>query len=252
MRYSWTDLISGGQITLLGGLKNAQYPQVDNLIVVAGPTLSGKSTFIKQLQNGEWPDVQQRLGIENIVDWQVHSASTVGFSAGETVEKMILHYDITRLLGKAPQPWRRAAPIAVLRAASKVTVVTIWTESEILLRRHSTWIRLAHMAEAVLDRQPLRLVKLAIADAIEGTLLAHVKYAVESLLTQRFRFRIRLAREVLCHHELWETLYGDKKALHSLYHDWISFCECQKPVTHWLWKTAGKAQYLEHVSTFER
>jgi len=223
-------------------------PIVKDLIVVAGPSFSGKSTFIRRLRRGKLPAMQQALGIDRVGEWVFQSATTVGELGEIRVDRMILHYDITRLL-KESQPWWRVAPIEVMKGADTLTVVNIWTPPEVLLSRLRSLIRLVHMAKAFLDRQPIRLLRFAVRDAWAGTLPAHVRYALQSLLTRRIRSRLRKVGETGTSCRLRESLYSDECALRALYADWISFCEGLRPAAQHCWSGHGPASGLTDVST---
>jgi len=221
---------------------------VDHLIVVAGPSFSGKSTFIRWLQRGRMPDVQKALGIARAENWVMESATTVGDLGEKRIDRMILHYDITRMLGKAPEPWRRAEPIAVMKDADVLTVVNIWTAQDVLLRRLHGLMRLVQMAEAVRARRPLRMLRIAVEDARASTLPAHARYALASLFTRRIRSRLERVDETRSICGWKETLYRDARALRELYTDWISFCDGLEPAAQYAWRGDGPVQHLTEVS----
>jgi len=218
--------------------------QVDKLIVIAGPSCSGKSTFIRQLQRGKWPHVEKKLGIENIADWRV------GTSVETSIEKLILHYELTSFIDNTTQPWNRPAYLSLLESAADLKIVHVWTEPDILVRRHNAVIQMARMAEAVVDRKPLRLAKMVMADGIGGTLRAQASYGIRFLWSRRFQLKLHRTKEVMASLRLKDALYRDGQALRDLCHEWIWFCVQLKPSAHYVWRNEGNTFSLIDISTF--
>src|SRR4051812_35157386 len=112
---------------------------IDRLLVIAGPSGSGKSHLIQKLRAGELPRVAEALRLGETGSWRTLLVREVPHLDGERLGPAMFHYDLLR-------PWRpRQAPrfaedemlCAVLAAATpyEVTVITLWASPEVLLRR---------------------------------------------------------------------------------------------------------------------
>lgn len=112
---------------------------VDRLLLVAGPSCSGKSTLIQRLCAGELPEVAARLRMGDPAAWRCllpNDLPAIPELDGEPLERVILHYDFLR-------PWAAGqttdygaeGPLRLAASAAEVTLVTLWVPPEELHRR---------------------------------------------------------------------------------------------------------------------
>jgi SAM-dependent methyltransferase len=135
------------------GFKNrylliAKKRRIDELVVVAGPTASGKSMLIDQLMNGALPELVGRLGIERPAEWVTASADTIYRLDESRSSKIIFHYDLLGPWGRSCKTHSRDTDLALLGRARKVAFVTLWTPTGTLIERmtkkinhHKLWRR---------------------------------------------------------------------------------------------------------------
>jgi hypothetical protein len=107
---------------------------LDRLLLVAGPSCSGKSTLIQRLYAGELPEVAARLGMEEPAAWQCLLPNDLAGIQDEPRGRVILHYDFLRAWtgGRAPD-FGAEGPLQL--AAPRITLVTLWVPPDELHRR---------------------------------------------------------------------------------------------------------------------
>ena len=126
--------------TFLSDRKNrfisiAHKRRIGRLIVVAGPTSSGKSTLIKKLVNSEAPEVAQRLGIDGGGGWSTISANRLITLTEPSVDQLIFHYDFLRPHLRGAKVHKRDESLDLLDTAEHVTFLTIWCPPEVLRKQ---------------------------------------------------------------------------------------------------------------------
>lgn len=102
-----------------------EYP-IHRLVIVAGPAASGKSTFIRGLYEGQFPEVGRHLGIEDLHEWPLNYLGSTGIITGGAFKGAILHYDFL---------YRGDRVLQGMERVRTVSVVTLWTPYE-RIRRH--------------------------------------------------------------------------------------------------------------------
>ncbi len=113
---------------------------IDRLLLVAGPSCSGKSTLIRRLCAGELPEVAARLGMEEPAAWQCllpNDLAGIAGSGDEPRGRVILHYDFLRAWtgGRMPD-FGAEGPLQLAAAtAARTTLVTLWVPPDELHRR---------------------------------------------------------------------------------------------------------------------
>jgi len=110
--------------------------RIKRLVVVNGPTASGKKTCCRKLVANELPEVAARIGIEDGAEWgpYVHANRLWQPSEPER-DKMILHYDFLRPHLRSAKTNDRDEAMDVLQTAEHTTFLTIWTPPERLRRQ---------------------------------------------------------------------------------------------------------------------
>lgn len=106
----------------------AQRRRIERLVIVTGPTASGKKTLCRQLTTNALPEVAARVGIEDGQQWSpyVHANRLWQPSEPER-ERMLLHYDFLRPHLRSAKVHERDEAMDVLQTAENVTFLTIWT-----------------------------------------------------------------------------------------------------------------------------
>lgn len=108
----------------------ARKRRVDELIVVAGPTSSGKSTLIEELRAGRHEPLTRALGLESLAG--VPSLGASKLARDETVhhERLIFHYDLLRPFDRSAKTHDRDEALDLLQCAGRITFVTLFTPPE--------------------------------------------------------------------------------------------------------------------------
>jgi len=110
--------------------------RIERLVIVNGPTASGKKTCCRKLVANELPEVAQRVGIVDGADWgpYVH-ANRLWQPSEPEVDEMILHYDFLRPYLRSAKTNDRDEAMDILHTARHVTFLTIWTPPERLRKQ---------------------------------------------------------------------------------------------------------------------
>lgn len=116
--------------------------RIGRLVVVAGPSSSGKTTFIERVMSGDAPAIADRIGLGDTASWKLIDANKLFQLTEPAVEKLIFHYDFLRRFAGAPVVYERDETLELLDTAQEVTFLTLWRPPELLHRqRHEAVIR---------------------------------------------------------------------------------------------------------------
>ncbi len=113
----------------------AERLRVGDLLLVAGPTSSGKSTLIEKIQTGDAPALCEHLGLSDGAAWPMMSAFDMGRQREPEVARALFHYDTLRPFMRSAHVHARDVTLDVLRTADRVRVLTIWTPPSVLRQR---------------------------------------------------------------------------------------------------------------------
>ena len=103
---------------------------IDQLIIVAGPTCVGKSTLMDAMRAGEERAVAGRLGLDDVTEWKFLSARKL-YKRGEiSGDKVVLHYDMTRRFSFAEDQ-----VIDLIGQVQNISVLTLWSAPATCLAR---------------------------------------------------------------------------------------------------------------------
>ncbi len=105
--------------------------QVGHLVVVAGPTSSGKSTLLQRLSTDA--ALRRRLGMED-VDWVIPANKSMPLPVGR-IDGLVHHYDLLRPHGRSIKTYARDPRCDFFEVAASITVVTMMSPSDVLRRR---------------------------------------------------------------------------------------------------------------------
>lgn len=106
----------------------AKRRKIKKLLVVAGPTSAGKSTFIEKLLHEEATEIIQKAGLENISSWEVVNAKRVAELKRPEIENLILHYDFLRPFKTKIKNYPNDEALDLLHAADEALILTLWVE----------------------------------------------------------------------------------------------------------------------------
>ena len=112
-----------------GWIAEVRRRQIDHLVVVAGATAVGKSTFIDRM--GE-PAMRARFGLADTHYEVVKPEETL---APGNHPGVIYHYNLLRPFGRALQTFERDPSFHLLQSAKRITVITLANTSEVLRKR---------------------------------------------------------------------------------------------------------------------
>jgi hypothetical protein len=232
--------------------------EIDRLLLIAGPSCSGKSTFIADLGAGRLPRVARQLdlgagigdGTGELGGWQVLLARDLPRLADARLERVILHYDFLQSWSPRRIPiYAEEGSLRILRAAAEITLVTLWAPAGVLEGRIAA--RRKTFVGSLLSGKPWN----------SETLQNQSRSLDDGAPPERSLPRALLA----IHRELRRLgakrrLYRRPRALRHLYEEWISFCSQSVSARNWIldttWDTTrGPAELLPwsswtHLSRF--
>lgn len=180
--------------------ESSRLPLVKRLVVIAGPSCSGKSTLIARIQSGESVRLQQILGITDPLDWVYCHAIGLRRLSGMYAENLIVHYDSLARQSANGYPYLAG----LLRNSEQVIFLTLHAPSDVLL--HRNWLRLIEVG-AEFFRRP-----------------------------KGFRRFLIRSRAVLNRY----FLYRKPQVVATHYDRWFKFCEACEVSPHWVIETTGK------------
>lgn len=132
---------------------------LDRLIVIAGPSCCGKSTFIWRLRHGELPHIEGALGIEDIDQWVYKDTFYMKAGALQEIKRsparnIFLHWTMPRpslklvvrkLLTLFAHDKNRER-LELLRSTNHLTILAIYTSQPSLIKRvHARRIRVCEL-----------------------------------------------------------------------------------------------------------
>ncbi len=132
---------------------------IDHLVIITGPTSSGKSTLIKSLAAGKLDDDTRRIFPEDISSWP--SVPAMKYITSEYAKKMnatrenplpgmVLHYDFLRPFKKILNGYHEDNIDFMINRSNRITVYIIKPEPEVLLSQ----LTRGELGGKKLDRQP--------------------------------------------------------------------------------------------------
>jgi hypothetical protein len=103
------------------------HPGPEQVLLVAGPGGSGKSTFLRLLASNELPPELRRCLPADAGKWPMLMPRILRKESGRSLlpARFALHYDIAGYAARAEVPYGEDAALRVLRSARRVAVVDI-------------------------------------------------------------------------------------------------------------------------------
>lgn len=110
--------------------------QIADLILVAGPTSSGKSRLIERLGAGAEPGIARHLGIDEPGAWPAMNAFDLLEPQEPRAERLLFHYDTLRPFMRSAHVHAGDEALDILDCARRVRVLTIWNPPARLLAQY--------------------------------------------------------------------------------------------------------------------
>jgi hypothetical protein len=105
---------------------------IGHLVVVAGPTSSGKSTLLERLKADA--AMTRKLGMEEDVDWVIPANQLTPLPPGP-LEGLVHQYDLLRPYHRSIKTYARDPRCDFFKVADRITVLTMMSPSDVLRRR---------------------------------------------------------------------------------------------------------------------
>ena len=173
---------------------------MDRVVLIAGPSCVGKTTFVNKLRSGEMPEITQALDLEPLADWQYRDS----YYADEAMSQELVKQSVDKLF----LHWTVAYP-----------------SLKVSLRRFLAGGSYEKAARLKLLQNATRIDCLVLR-ARQESLLARVKMREEVVLARRAARKDSywLFREKMANVKALESLYADSARLEALYREWVVFC----------------------------
>jgi hypothetical protein len=190
--------------------------RIERLLIVAGPTAAGKSTFLKKLIAGDSALLLESLAIEDIRQWKSIGANREMGSWDFDEDRLILHYEFLWGPGHSDRPIPIATRLPVLlEAAREVSALTLWTPPERLERQ-----LLDGKLRVALPPVPEQKIKAMIFRSLPlGAVRRLAAVAPLRMLNER------LPTKPLLHYLLLLGTYSRPELVVALYRRWFDLCE---------------------------
>ena len=189
--------------------------RIKNLIVVAGPTSSGKSTALGRMRRDEFPEIAQKLGMGSFKQWKQVGASSLNRYENIFVENLLFHYDFLRPFGRSAKTHERDEALQILGAAQNISFITIFTEPQKLSEQ--------------LVRGEFNVPHRSVFKQIVKSVLRRIFSLSEFRLARRIRIIDILygkaVRPASIRHMNILKMYQRPKEVFRLYRRWFSFIE---------------------------
>lgn len=224
--------------------------EIDRLLLIAGPSCSGKSTFIADLGAGRLPRIARQLdlgygtgdGTGELGGWQILLARDLPRLADARLERAILHYDFLQSWSPRRIPiYAEEESLRILGAAAEITLVTLWAPAGVLegriAARRKTFVR-SLLSGKPWNSEALQRQSRSLHGGEDG---GPPERSLRRALPAIHRELRRLGAK--------RRLYRRPGALRHLYEEWISFCSQSVPARNWIldttWDTTrGPAELL--------
>jgi 2-polyprenyl-3-methyl-5-hydroxy-6-metoxy-1,4-benzoquinol methylase len=105
--------------------------RIRHLLVIAGPTSSGKSTLLDRLRSD--PSLRSDMGLGD-TNWTIPTDNQEPLPTGP-IDGLVLHYDLLRPYNRSTKTYCRDPRCDFFEVADKITVLTLMSPREVLRRR---------------------------------------------------------------------------------------------------------------------
>ena len=214
--------------------------KIGHLLIVAGPTSSGKSTFLATLQ-----EKRLNTSLQEKLPRAAHAWPQIGASKllnkektrqgsplpDHYIEGLVLHYDLLRPYTTGTHSYERDQALDLLHCAEKVTVVTLKPPREQLIRQlQESELAGSRPAKAKSDRAAgfsgLRpKLKKIISTSRKLPLTKPLKKKIKAILRP---IGLLPTNKSAGHHHKLVIFYQDEQWLESWYDRWAEFIKQEK------------------------
>jgi len=111
--------------------------RIHRLLVIAGPSCAGKSTFLRKLENGSYPHLTQRLNVGDPSQLTtVYAKDAVDFDY-RAHRNVLFHYALPFLSfrQKTLKGYEQDRRLDILGRADWVTIISLFADSETIHKR---------------------------------------------------------------------------------------------------------------------
>lgn len=190
---------------------------MEHLIVIAGPTASGKTTLIRDLVAGHLPDLQVQLGAEDLRRWVQVGGNAIATILERDLANVILHYDFlwSTSGSQGDEDWAGRRLLPVIAKSRRISLVTLWVPAQRLKQQ---------LIEGKL-RSPIPPNTSQLVKAGLFRILPHSALVQLSRLSFVEQMNQRHPGRPLTHHLLLLKKYSCPDQVIALYRRWFQFCE---------------------------
>ena len=107
---------------------------MEQLIVIGGPSCSGKSFLIEKIQQGGCTCLCEQLDLSISSEWSYVSASELRKMCLEDIERLVVHYD---LYDQYKKNKNFESLQELIDNSKRVTILTLWVPDKILIQRNN-------------------------------------------------------------------------------------------------------------------
>ena len=183
--------------------------RVKRLILFAGPSCSGKTTFFRQLAREGASPLREELGLGDVSEWTYLNRRKLTLATEPCLERVILHYDLSaRFLGRQLTD---DSLVRLFEAADELVVITFWARPEVLAQR------------------------------IEGKRRLWRTRLLWPRLLRRALWKRQKFRDL-------DQIYSQPSRLTSCYDEWIAFSSAFPAKAHWIVDTSAQPLELHPVT----
>lgn len=194
--------------------------QINHLILVGGPSCSGKSYTIGKIQRGECGDLGQQLGFMDPSSWRYVHAWELANLPEPKIERLLVHYDI---YAQRSDEAGFGYVEELIANSQHATVLTLCARPRVLIKRSNKRI----------FRKWLKRLRERIDSTVSGR-----KAELEP--PRRIRRRWEKRRE-----------YGRGHSV-LLYQEWFEFIDRLGVQTHWLLDVNPSNVFVAHPYEMDR
>ena len=187
--------------------------RIKHLVIVAGPTASGKSTFIDNLKTDAYPNVNKTLGVGSFQQWDSIGANDLWKNEKTEMEGLIFHYDTLRPWGRSAKTHDRDEALHIVQGADRTSIITVYAEPGRLKQQIQ--------AGEFVEKEPTtfkgkirHLIRKALRIKICRTLF-HIPF-----LGKRLKILSQIARK---RHYRIREIYTDPQKTKAFYKWWFDF-----------------------------
>lgn len=190
--------------------------QIDHMLIIAGPTASGKSTLTKELVAGRLAPLKMRIGINNLNEWPRMASGSVLRRTDLELKQLILHYDfLWSYPGSNGDMLGGQRALSIMDDARELSFVTIWTPPVRLERQ---------LIEGRL-RVPMPATFIQVLKARVFRMLPHFAIVGVSKIPPLKQINRWLPGHPIINHLLALRVYSKPDQVAATYRLWLQFCD---------------------------